>query len=329
MKKYIALLLVMNSYLSKAQNNAIFNGGSADGFDRKGFAQAGNNIFTGGNGDGWVYNASAQASANIFAGGSGDGWNSSFFLQAGNAIFKGGEGDGWSSANFLQAGNGIFNGGSGDGWSYSNFLQAGNSIFSGGAGDGWASVYRNLGPLPVNLLWFTAEKKGLTASLSWQTAREDGASYFEVQRSADAVSFDPIGRVTAAGNSTRLQQYGLTDPQPFAGFTYYRLKQVDANGGFVYSPIRSVLFDAAATPLKGYPVPVVTDLTIELPSAVRNQDVTLNFVNAAGVVVQQLRVSKDRLSDRKTIGLQFLPPGNYAVQMLSKTTTASLLFVKQ
>lgn len=270
----------------------------------------------------------AQTNNAIFTGGYSDGWTASSYQQAGNNVFLGGTGDGWSGAAFVQAGNGIFSGGTGDGWSYLAYAQAGNGIFAGGQGDGWASVYRNPGPLPVNLLWFAAQKNGAVVDLTWQTAQEKGAAYFAVERSADAVSFDSIGRVKAVGNSAGPQRYGFPDSKPFAGFGYYRLKQVDANGSFVHSPVRSVVFDGPAVPLKGYPVPVRSELTVALPSTLAGQDATLNVVNAAGAVVLQIQVSKNRLAERKTLDLGFLPAGTYAVQLFSKTTTASLVFVK-
>lgn len=309
MKKYLLLLLVMNGYLSKAQNNAIFNGGNADGWSRSGFTQAGNNIFNGGNGGGWHYNG---------------------FTQSINNIFSGGNGDGWSFAAFAQAGNGIFNGGAGDGWNYALYLQAGNNIFVGGGGDGWASTYRPLGALPVVFVSFTAEKQGRSSLLKWQTAKEDGTAYFDVERSADAVHFQNIGNVAAAGNSTTSTPYNYVDAQPLVGYNYYRLKQVDKSGTYVYTPTRMLIFDASTLQaLKAYPVPAVGLVTLELPPQINNDNAVVNVSNAIGVMVQQIKLPKARADNKKVLNINGLPAGVYTVQVWSQSFSGSVTIIKQ
>ena len=84
-----------------AQNNAIFHGGSSDGYARGGAAQlvstAG--IFSGGIGDGYMRNGIAQpiSTAGLFAGGAGDGYTRTGFAQPLNTagLFRGGAGDGY------------------------------------------------------------------------------------------------------------------------------------------------------------------------------------------------------------------------------------------
>lgn len=352
MKQYkIIALLLMTASFATAQNNAIFNGGSADGWTRNGVTQASNNIFVGGAGDGWQYNSFAQAANNIFKGGDGDGWtfaayaqtgNAIFiggdgdgwannsFLQAGNSIFKGGNGDGWSYLTYLQTGNAIFAGGSGDGWNYLNFLQESNNVFTGGQGDGWASTYRPLGPLPVTLLSFTAEKQGTSSLLKWQTSKEEGAAYFDVERSTDAVHFEKKGAVAAAGTTTVATDYAFTDLQPVKGYNYYRLKQVDKNGAFVYTPVRMLVFDVLTLQkLKAYPVPATTFLTIELPAEMQNENAVLNVSNTLGVMVQQVKLPSNRVSNKIVLSLGALPAGAYTLQVSSASFNGSQVVIKQ
>ena len=309
MKKILALLLAMNSYLSQAQNNPIFSGGAADGWDRNAYAQAGNNIFTGGNGDGWSFATYAQGSNNIYIGGIGDGW---------------------SFATFAQVGNGIYNGGNGDGWSSLNFQQAGNNIFLGGQGDGWASTYRALGPLPVIFVSFTAEKQGNASLLQWQTATENNTAHFDVERSLDAVFFQKIGSRVAAGNSSVPLSYSFVDAQPLQGYNYYRLKQVDKNGAFVYTPTRMLLFASVGMQtIKVYPVPATASITVELPASTQNEDVAINLSNALGVTVQQQKLSRYRAGNQSSLNLSTLPAGVYTLQVVSASFNGSQIVIKQ
>ncbi len=49
------------------------------------------------------------------------------------------------------------------------------------------------------------------------------------------VEFKSIGTIAGGGNSTQVLSYEFDDTAPFAGISYYRLKQVDYNGAFHYS----------------------------------------------------------------------------------------------
>ena len=77
--------------------------------------------------------------------------------------------------------------------------------------------------LPVTLLNFEARAEDKYVMITWFTANEAGIDSFIVERSADAISFNEVGRVKAAGNSSSLLAYALLDKQPSPGVTYYRL----------------------------------------------------------------------------------------------------------
>ncbi|MEZ0609405.1 T9SS type A sorting domain-containing protein [Fibrella sp. WM1] len=87
-----------------------------------------------------------------------------------------------------------------------------------------------LSALPVELTYFQATPEGRYVSLSWQTASEQNAARFVVERSRDLGEFLPVGTVEAVGMSQVRQQYGLLDTQPLSGTSYYRLRQLDQDG---------------------------------------------------------------------------------------------------
>ena len=96
--------------------------------------------------------------------------------------------------------------------------------------------------LPVELVSFTGEAlENNTTLLKWSTASEFNNQYFEVQRQ-DANTWETIGVENGKGNSQQLQNYTHIDAQPKEGINYYRLKQVDFDGKFEYSPVISVKF---------------------------------------------------------------------------------------
>ena len=311
-----AIHFIMNYAGAQPPNNAIFFGSRGDGFTKQNAAIAQAAIFSGGRGDGANYASNGMLSNTIFVGGNGDGFNKASNGSISNTIFTGGRGDGFhktsngSLSNTIFVGgqgdgfhksangsisNNIFIGGDGDGWKFSVNSSTPNSIFIGGRGDGWSSVYKPQGPLPVNILYFTAQKNTATSSLlNWKTSQEINSAYFDVERSMDAVVFKKIGKVLAAGNSSTEKVYSFIDNNPEPGINYYRLKQVDVDGKFIYTPARQLIFDKTeAGTVKYYPNPTNGLLTIELPN-INNQEMKLvNISNSAGLVVNQLRISSN------------------------------------
>lgn len=88
---------------------------------------------------------------------------------------------------------------------------------------------------PVDLLYFKASEKSMIA-LTWATASEWNNDYFVVERSEDAKVFDEVARIDGAGLTRSKQYYSYNDRRALPGTLYYRLKQVDFDGTFAYSP---------------------------------------------------------------------------------------------
>lgn len=97
-------------------------------------------------------------------------------------------------------------------------------------------------PLPVKLLYFNVKAEGNKAHLSWRTATEQNSDRFDIERSFDGLSFEKIGWVKAAGNSTSHIDYTYYDLNPKKGINYYRLKEVDIDNSLQYSEIKSARF---------------------------------------------------------------------------------------
>ena len=105
-------------------------------------------------------------------------------------------------------------------------------------------------PLPVELINFVVRKNDQgDALLNWSTASEMNSDRFEIElaRGNDAFNhnnFVKIGSVNSGGNTTTEQHYSFTDAEALKqGVRYYRLKIIDLDGQFTYSPVRSVVFD--------------------------------------------------------------------------------------
>jgi uncharacterized protein YkwD len=97
--------------------------------------------------------------------------------------------------------------------------------------------------LPVTLSYLTAIPKPDYVKLNWGTQGETNSSHFVVERSRDLAEFENLGKINSSGNSSEKLEYGFDDNSPLLGISYYRLKEVDFDGSFVYSRPVAVKYD--------------------------------------------------------------------------------------
>ncbi|MFN3426952.1 MAG: choice-of-anchor Q domain-containing protein [Candidatus Thermochlorobacter sp.] len=95
-------------------------------------------------------------------------------------------------------------------------------------------------PLPVELKSFEAQPVARGVELRWSTASEQNNAGFEVQRRSEnrgvgSEAWQVLGFVRGNGTTSAAQSYAFVD-QTASGKVHYRLKQVDFDGTFEYSP---------------------------------------------------------------------------------------------
>lgn len=115
---------------------------------------------------------------------------------------------------------------------------------SGCASGGQILVLKDVGPpttvLPIELLSFTGYNDRAVNVLNWVTSSEVNSLKFEIEKSLDGSTFEYIGEVMAAGNSTAQLDYSFIDEYPQLGDNYYRLKMIDKDGKFKYSELINI-----------------------------------------------------------------------------------------
>ncbi len=94
--------------------------------------------------------------------------------------------------------------------------------------------------LPIELISFTGEKKEKNNELFWITATEFNNDYFTVEKTLDGIDFEIVGIENGAGNSNQYLNYSMVDYNVRNIINYYRLKQTDFDGKYVYSDIISI-----------------------------------------------------------------------------------------
>lgn len=97
-------------------------------------------------------------------------------------------------------------------------------------------VYHTTTVIPVELTAFAAHASGSEVVLNWSTATEVNNSGFMVERKATGGEFTTVTFIEGKGNTAELSRYTYTDKNVAAGKYSYRLKQIDFDGTFSYSP---------------------------------------------------------------------------------------------
>ena len=168
--------------------------------------------------------------------------------------------------------------------------------------------------LPVEYLYFEAKKEGNTATLDWATATETDNNYFAIERSADRVNFDEIGRVTGSGSGSF---YDFTDENPLSGVSWYRLRQVDYNGEFSFSEIRQVVFDETAiSNFTVYPSPAQENGTLNIRyQSLEGNSVTLELIDLQGRILRSKENTAEAGITAQTLELTDLAPGAYLLRL--------------
>lgn len=90
-------------------------------------------------------------------------------------------------------------------------------------------------PLPVQWLSLSSECEGGNVTINWSTATEQNSDYFTVERSLDGTNFSAIATKEAAHNSSTVQNYFVIDNDAYSGTSFYRVKETDYNGAYIYS----------------------------------------------------------------------------------------------
>ena len=93
---------------------------------------------------------------------------------------------------------------------------------------------------PVEWLSFEAIQNGGDALISWSTATEINADYFDIERSLDGNAFEKLGTEKAVGTTQNVSKYSFKDARIsdlLDNSLFYRLKQVDVDGSFTYSKV--------------------------------------------------------------------------------------------
>lgn len=185
--------------------------------------------------------------------------------------------------------------------------------------------------LPVELISFssTYDEKTNLVELIWSTATEINNEGFYIERSPIGTqSFKQIGFIKGNGNSKEVLNYAFKDRDVFSNH-YYRLKQVDYDGAFEYSPV--ILNTVESTEkfnLRLFPNPSTrSNISIE---SIPDVEFSASLYNLQGVELFNTSVTNVELVQALiNDSLESATPGIYLFIYSNRMTKKTIRIVKE
>ena len=201
-------------------------------------------------------------------------------------------------------------------------LSLSGSVSNGYTGFGTFIV--NYTTTPLQLISFTAGAENKNPMLWWITANEINVDTFEIEQSDHpSKRFEAIGQVKAKNKSTE-NHYAFSLSSPLlASITYYRLKMIDKDGKYYYSPV-CTLHDETVEKLKVVNTVVTKELLIKHPATYQNS--YIKIANLQGQVVATGKLKKG--VTYTAIDVSFISSGTYIVVIENGIDRLSTKFFK-
>lgn len=178
-------------------------------------------------------------------------------------------------------------------------------------------------PLPIKLLYLTAEQVETAIEVQWATSLQENFSHFVVQHSLNGTTFTDLAEVPGAGyNTESVIEYNYINKMPKIGINYYRLKAVDLDGSYEYFGPIAQSFSGTRN-MRIYPNPtngefINVDLNFNPSEGSR-----LAILNTQGVEVMNLM----GVGTSNRIELNSLTPGMYMLKFSSHELTEMRKFI--
>lgn len=176
------------------------------------------------------------------------------------------------------------------------------------------ALYRDPVALPVQFVSVNAWIQDSRNMVEWVIAQEENVASYIVERSSNGSTYSEIGRVTAANQ----RRYQFADGAPLTGVNIYRIKAVDIDGKFLYSPIVRLVRDDHSKGVAVYPTLVTNNqFTLRLQNLASGQ-YQLQVVGNSGQTVLTQRIQHTTGVTANTINLPAsLGKGVYRVLVTS------------
>ena len=171
--------------------------------------------------------------------------------------------------------------------------------------------------LPLTWNGVVAYRQNKSVKIEWTTLQELDVHHFDVERSFNGSNWTVVLPNIAAANLTTVHKYTQTDYDYNTQRLYYRIKETDMNGRFIYSDIVMVSSDNGVSKAEVYPVPVKSSFNLSNINPADIKEVIV--LNSNGTKV------KSWLKAQPGYDLSGLPHGIYIIRIITNDDNAQYL----
>jgi hypothetical protein len=171
-------------------------------------------------------------------------------------------------------------------------------------------------PLPVTFTSVVVKKVDCSLLLDFGTADEINVSKYELELSKDGVQFFKVSELAARQLSSYQFRYALPSDWQVSRL-YARVKSVDIDGRYQYSPVRTINGQCnAGLKVRLYPNPVISSspVTVQTTEGLFEGRYTLSVYDIKGGLIYRSTLELNRV-DRFNYSSQQLAAGQYVIEL--------------
>ena len=161
--------------------------------------------------------------------------------------------------------------------------------------------------LAITLTNFDATSIDGAVMLEWSTENETNNDFFSIEHSVDGRDFTELNTIVGAGTSAEKLNYEYKHADAVSGINYYRLKQVDFDGRYSYTDVKSVDVKSTNT-ISVLPTLVSNEMKVRLSENLKD-DAQINIYDITGQLVVETLMNRD--NNNLDLNVSSLNSGTY------------------
>ncbi|MES2430247.1 MAG: T9SS type A sorting domain-containing protein [Bacteroidota bacterium] len=176
--------------------------------------------------------------------------------------------------------------------------------------------------LPVTLKQFTGVRSSSEkVNLAWTVASQMNIKQYEIEYAENGVTFNKVATVDPIASSVNDLQYNY-EINNNKSLSYYRIKMIDKDGKFTYSPVITIKGNTADKLMTVFPNPAKNNLQINYSGSSSKIKIIVTDASGKKVLVQEgVLINKLNISKLK--------PGQYFIKLTDNDKILYSKFIKE
>jgi len=179
--------------------------------------------------------------------------------------------------------------------------------------------------LPISLKSFNAGAAGKKTNIWWSTSTELNVQQYSIEKSTDAKNFNAIGSRLAT-NTNQLVSYTFIDDNVETTINYYRLKIINQDGRFSYSPVIRVKTGGSNQSDVSIAPNPVTGNSVNISHARADVNSVIKIISLQGKIMQTTKVQAG--ATQTVILLTNISKGNYVIEFVNQSGKQTTNMIK-